>query len=473
MYDAIIIGAGVIGSSIAMHLSKYNLKTLILEKNPEACMETSKANSGIIHAGYDAKKGTLKEKLNVESSLAMEELSKKLNFPYKKTGSLLIFRESDKDFVKRLYFEGKERSIPDIKIIGKEELQKMEPLLSNEYSGALYAPSAAIVCPFQFTFSLLENAIRNNVEYIPNQEVLEINKVDHHFDVKTNNSSYQTRYLINAAGDKADQIASLLGDHSFEITPRRGEYRVLDHTEDHKVNHVIFQIPTEYSKGILAVPTTHGNILVGPTSTLQESRTAKNTTPPGIAEIDDHIGKMFPSWKVSEKTIRIFSGLRATSPEGDFILRESLVPNFFHAAGIDSPGLSSAYSIGEYILSLLLEKEDFAKKENYIDSNPAYKTLTDYPLDVQDQMIKENPEYGETLCRCEHVSLADVKEAIRRPNGARTIGGVKRRVRPGSGRCQGGFCEEKIAQILAQELNLSLEDILKENNPWIKVKSNV
>lgn len=473
MFDVIIIGAGVIGSSIAMHLSQYKMKVLVLEKNPEACMETSKANSGIIHAGYDAVRGSLKEKLNVECSLEMEALSKRLHFLYKKIGSLLVFREDEKEVAELLYKEGLERGIPGIRLIDQEELREKEPHLCHDYAGALYAPSAAIVCPFQLTYSLLENAIQNGVSFQTMEEVVGIKKQDNSFLVKTQKTSYQARYVMNAAGVKADQISAFVGDNSFTITPRRGEYRVLDHTEDHKVKHILFQIPTPHSKGVLALPTVHGNLLLGPTSVLQDSRTAKPMTEEGLAEISLHREKLFPEMNLEEKTIRIFSGLRATSSEGDFIVRESSVPGFFHAAGIDSPGLSSAYSIGKMITELLLEKENFEKNMDYLATNPQYKNLSDYPLSVQKEMIQENPEYGIPLCRCEDVSLADVKNAIGRPLGARTIGGVKRRVRPGSGRCQGGFCEEKIAEILAQELDISLEEVYKENALWIKGDKHV
>ena len=468
MFDVIIIGAGVVGASTAMHLSKYKIKTLVLEKNPEACMETSKANSGIIHAGYDAEKGSLKEKLNVESSLAMEEVAKRLHFPYKKIGSLLVYKEGEEEVAKKLYEEGLERKIPGIRLIAQDELREKEPLLSHSYMGALYAPSAAIVCPFQLTYSFLENAMQNGVKFKPGEEVIQIEKKGGHFEVKTATSLFKTKYIINAAGDKTDKIAALVGDDSFTIIPRRGEYRVLDHTEDDKVHHVIFQIPTEHSKGILTLPTVHGNLLVGPTSTVQESRTSKATTAEGLGEVDEHRKRMFPSLKAEEKTIRIFSGLRASTAGGDFILEESSVSGFFNAAGIDSPGLSSAYSIGEYMTKLLLEKEAFEENTDYIDHNPQYRNLHDYPLHIQNDMILENPEHGVTVCRCEHVSLADVKNAIHRPGGARTIGGIKRRVRPGSGRCQGGFCEEKIAQILSEELGISLEEVYKEDAPWLK-----
>lgn len=457
--DILIIGAGIIGATIARECSKYDVQTIVIDKNNEACQETSKANSGIVHAGYDPLPGSLKAKLNKRGSELYRELHQLLAIPYEPLGSLVLARsEEEKLFLNRLYLTGLENGITDLTLLDADDTRDLEPQVSDEVVASLFAPGAAIICPFNATYAFLESALKNGVAFRPRQEVIAIVKDDTGFLVDTTGASYHTRILINAAGAMTGQLAAMLGDRVLKTHIRRGEYRVMDLSERVHYHRVLFQLPTQYTKGILVTPTVHGNVLFGPTSIEQASRTDTSVTAEGLEQVDRQLSRLIRKFRL-DKTIRVFTGLRSTSETGDFDIRRG-DSGAYHLNGIDSPGLASAPAIAEYVLELIKQDHVLKEKSDFIPERTGITLFKDRSHEEQLRLMRDDPDYGDVVCRCEDITLADIKLAIR--HGATTVGGVKRRVRPGSGRCQGGFCEHRVMGILAEELNVGVEDIEKE-----------
>ena len=342
-YDVVIIGGGVIGSSIARALSKYECRTVLLEKEEDVCSGTSKANSAIVHAGYDAKTGSLKAKLNVKGNAMMGDLSKELDFDFKRNSSLVLcFAEEDLPALQALYERGVANGVPDISILTGDEVRKMEPNVSGEVVAALYAPTGGIVCPFGLTIALAENACDNGVEFV-----------------------FETKYVVNAAGVYSDEIHNMVSEKKLHIVPRRGEYCLLDKEAGNHVSATVFQLPGKYGKGILVSPTIHGNLLVGPTAVDQEDKDGTYTTAEGLAEACEKATKSVNNIPFRQ-VITSFSGLRAHEDGDDFIIGEAEdAPGFFDAAGIESPGLSCAPAIGEYLAGMIEEKAGFGKNPNF------------------------------------------------------------------------------------------------------------
>ncbi len=465
MYDVIIIGGGVTGTAIARELSQYKLNVVLLEKNADVCDETSKANSAIVHGGYDAKSGTLKARFNVRGNELIRQLAPQLHFHFKQIGSLVVaFSDEEMEEVKNLYKRGMQNGITDLEIWDSEKTLCEEPNLSSETRGALYCGTAGIVCPFSMTFAFIENAVANGVELVTDAEVTAIEKTGKMFTVTTPKGVFAASYVINAAGVYADAVASMAGENDYQILPRKGEYRVLDKTCGDIVNHVIFQAPTKKGKGILVTPTYDGNILAGPTAEDSDDPEDISTSLDGLNKIDTFAKKSVPALDF-KKTIRTFTGVRARPNTGDFMVYASQqAKGFIHAAGIESPGLSSAPAIAEYVAELLQQEGAvLEKKPDYISIREAMPQFAQLSHEEQAALIQENPLYGHIICRCETITEAEIVEAIRRPAGARTVDGVKRRVRPGTGRCQGGFCMPRILDILSRELNVPVDTILKSN----------
>lgn len=471
MFDVLIIGAGVIGAAIAREASKYKLKTLVLEKNIEVGEVTTKANSAIVHAGFDCVEGSLKAKMNVKGCLMMEEVTKDLEVPYEKIGSFVIgFDEEDEKEIENLYRRGLTNGVKNLEIISGEEARKIEPNLSEKITKVLVAHDAGIVCPFNLCYAFIENAIENGVELKTETEVLSIEKK---FDeennifylLHTNNGDFESRVVINAAGLYSDKIANMLGEFDFTIQPRKGEYRLLDKSERKIINHVIFQTPTKMGKGVLVTPTVHGNLLIGPTSLDVKDINDFTTTKEGLNIVDTLSKKSVPNIRLN-KSIRVFSGLRATPSSHDFMIYMSKInKGFINAAGIESPGLASSPAIAEYVLEIL-KNENILKveeKDNFKKKRKSIPIFNKYSDEEKTRLIKENSKFGKIICRCEMISEEEIIEAIHRPAGARTVDGVKRRVRPGMGRCQGGFCGPKVVEILSRELNIPFDDVLKDS----------
>ena len=475
MYDVTIIGAGVVGASIARELSRYKLKTLVIEKNIEVCQGTTKANSAIVHGGYDAYEGSLKAKLNVWGNKLYSQLTEELEVSFDRIGSLVVaFNEEEMKELEVLYKRGLNNQVEGLELVNGDRARDLEPNLSKEVIGALYCSSAGIVCPFNMTFALIENAIENNVELKTSEKVESIEKLDEGFKITTSNSEYKTKYIVNAAGLYSDKIANLIGDNEFEILPRKGEYRILDRNAGDSVTKVIFQAPTKVGKGILVAPTVHGNVIVGPTADNVDSVEDTTTSSSGIEKVDELSRKSIPNLPLNQ-SIRVFAGVRASSNKKDFVIYPSKnAKGFINVGGIDSPGLASSPAIAKYVAKLL--NEQGLELEENPSFNPKRKAILGFEhmsLEEKKEILKQNSKYSKIICRCESITEGEIIEAIKRPAGARTLDGVKRRVRPGSGRCQGGFCAPRVMEILSRELNIPIEELVKENHGSALVDSKI
>lgn len=464
LYDVVVIGAGVIGASVARYLSKYDLEVAVLEKEEDICSGTSKANSAIVHAGHDAKTCSLKAKFNLAGSKMMEDLSKELDFAYKRNGSLVVcFSNDDMPALEELYQRGVNNGVEGLKILNKAELKEKEPNLSDEIVAALWCPTGAIVCPFELTQAMAENACDNGVKFIFNTEVNTIKKEDSYYLI---NNDIKTKAIVNCAGVYSDKIHNLVSDKKYHITAKKGDYVLMDREVGGLVSSTIFQLPTKAGKGVLVTPTVHGNLLVGPSATDVDDKEATATT---ASDLNDIMAKARKSCNniPFNKTITSFSGLRAHEDGGDFILEEG-AENFFDCVGIESPGLSSAPAIGEYMANLVADKLKATKKDHFNPKREGIVKLASLPMDKRAELIKQNNLYGHIVCRCEEISEGEIVDAINRNPGAKSLDGVKRRVRAGMGRCQAGFCSPKVMEILARELHQPLETICK-NNPKSKM----
>ena len=465
-YDAVIIGAGVVGCAIARELSRYDIKIAVIDKNSDVCEGSSKANSGIIHAGHDAKPGTLKAKLNLEGSRMIKKLSEDLQISYRNNGAMVVcLDEGDTERLKDLYDRGVKNGVEGLKILDRDEAFKMEPNLREETTAALYAPTSGIICPFEMTLALAENANANGAEFILNSRVRSIEKTKDGFLVSCENSGngveIETKAVVNAAGVFADEIHNMVCRPSFKILPRRGEYCLLDNTVGDHVSHTVFNLPTKLGKGILVTPTVHGNLLVGPTADDTEDKEGTCTTAEGMAKVK---AKESPAVRdvPMREVITAFAGLRAHSDRDDFIIEESCdVKNFFDVAGIESPGLSSAPAIGVMVAKMLKEALNAKEKDKFNDKRKGIIHFAALSPREKASLIKEDPSYANIICRCCEVSEAEIVDAVTRALGAVTLDGIKRRTGSQMGRCQGGFCTPKIMEIMNRELKMPYEEITK------------
>ena len=511
-YDIAIIGAGVTGAAIARELSKYNLKVCVIEAHSDVCEGTSKANSGITHAGFDAHTGSLKAKLNAAGAKKMEALSKQLDFPYKRNGAMVIaFRDEEIPELKRLAKQSIENTVGELQIIDGDEARKLEPALSSDVRAALLINQSGIVCPFNLTIALAENAATNGVEFRLNTKVVDIiqttkqsheNECEQGFELKLEykpplhmrteeqmklpadseelieKQSISAKMVINAAGVYGDAIHNMVIDSSDvdpvkaqqreNIIPRRGEYCLYDKEYGNFVQRTIFQVPTKLGKGVLVTPTVHGNLMIGPNAVDLEDKENNTTTQMGSEEVLEKAKKSLNVMPPSSKIITSFAGIRAHRPEDDFLIEElKNVAGFIDVIGIESPGLSCAPAIGEYVVEIVKEGAsrigcfEVVEKSDWKAERKAYRTLSDLSMEERSEMIKSNPSYGVMVCRCEEVSEGELEDAINRPLGATTLDGLKRRVRPGSGRCQAGFCTPKMIEILAKNLGCTVDRITK------------
>ncbi len=464
MRDVVIIGAGVTGCAIARELSKYEMDVLVVERASDVCEGTSKANSGIVHAGYDAKPGTLKAALNVRGNILMEYLSKELDFPFKRNGSMVLsFDEEGREGLQKLYDQGQLNKVKDLKIISGDEARQIEPSLSSEVACALYAPMGGIVCPFNMTIALAENAAVNGVEFTLGTSVSSVEKAGEGYVVKTDKGDFETRAVVNAAGVYAAVFHNMISEKKINITPRKGEYCLFDKNVGTLTKHTLFQLPTKYGKGVLVTPTVHGNLLVGPNAVDIEDPEGVNTTSQGLSEVLER-GALSVGSLPTKQIITSFAGLRAHEDGGDFIIGEpDDAPGFFDAAGIESPGLSCAPAIGEYLANMILKYIPAKEKSNFISKRKGIPSMALADAAEKEKLIKENPLYANVVCRCELVTEGEIVDAIKRPLGATTLDGVKRRTRAGMGRCQAGFCSPKTVEILARELGKDISEIGKKD----------
>ncbi|WP_293720628.1 NAD(P)/FAD-dependent oxidoreductase [uncultured Cetobacterium sp.] len=468
MYDILIIGAGIVGTGIARELSKYKLKVAILEKDTDVSNETTKANSAIVHGGYDAKEGSLMAKLNVLGNSLYEDLCNELSVPFKRNGSLVLaFTEEEAEHLNVLYNRGIINKVPGLSIITQEKLRELEPNVDDKAIAALHCASAGIVSPWEFAEALIDNAVENDVDLFLNTTVKNIVKKDEVFDVHTDSGIFHTKYIFNCAGVHADLIHNMIAPESFKILPRKGEYFVLDKNQGKRVNQTVFQCPSKLGKGILVTPTVHGNLLVGPDAQDIDNRYDVSTATDRLEYI-----KFKGSHSIKDinfrENIRTFAGIRAESDRGDFIVEESSVKGFFDIAGIKSPGLSAAPAITLAAIELLKNSgATLSPKDNFIA--PRKHTLFMHlSAEEKAKKIAEDDRFGRMICRCEMITEGEIVEAIHRPVKATTMDAVKRRCRPGSGRCQGGFCGPRVQEIIARELNKDIKDvILDKANSYI------
>ena len=463
MYDIAIVGAGVTGAMTARELSRYNLRIALLEKCNDVAMGATKANSGIVHAGFDAAEGSLMAKMNVEGCALMPETCEKLHVPYVNNGSLVVaFSDDEMKHLEVLLERGKANGVPEISILSKEELLAKEPNLSPESFGALYAPTAGIVCPYELTIAAAECAVSNGVEFIRNCEVKSVKTTDDCLVLDTTQGKIEAKYVINAAGVFSDDLARMAGDDTISITARKGEYFLLDRAVGNTVSHTIFQCPSKMGKGILVSPTVDGNLLVGPTAEDIDDKTNVATSNSGLNDVRKFAVKSVPSVN-TRYAITSFTGLRAHAAAHEFLIGVSEKNSrLINAAGIESPGLSTAPAIAKYIGEIV--KSVFGKleeKADYDDTREApvrFRHMTD---EERAELIKNNSAYGRIICRCETITEGEIIDAIKAPAGARDVDGVKRRTRAGMGRCQGGFCGSKVVEILARELGCEINEITK------------
>ncbi len=462
MYDIVIIGAGVVGCAIAREVSRFSLSTLVLEKGSDVCMGSSKANSAIVHAGFDAKPGTLKGKLNAPANTLFDKLSKELDFHFKRNGSLVLcFDEKDMGGLTELYDKGIANGVPDMKILTGDQVREMEPQVTDSVVAALYAPTGGIVCPFSMTIAFAENACTNGVKFKFNSEVTGITRISEGYRVETPSESYDTRLIINAAGLYSDKMNSFVSKKIFKITPRRGEYHLFDKYVGNIAKATLFQLPTKLGKGILVSPTVDGNLIVGPNAVNIEDKEDKSTTREGLDEI---VAKALLSVRQLPmgSIITSFTGLRSVGDRDDFIIGEAEdAPGFINAAAIESPGLTSSPLIGEMVRDIVKEKLHPKMNPSFNPIRKGIRRFSDMSIDEKRAMLKEHPEYGRIVCRCESVTEGEILDAIRRPLGATNLDGIKRRTRAGAGRCQQGFCISRVMELLQSELGLSYLAITK------------
>ena len=462
MYDAVIIGGGAVGCAVARYLSRYRLDICLVERGEDVCVGTSKANSAICHAGFDAPLGSAKARFNVEGSRMMEGLSRELDFPYRRCGSLVLcFDEAELPHLRELLDRGVQNGVEGLELLDKAALRALEPAVSDKAVAALWAPTGAILCPFGMTIALAENAAANGCAFRFATEVSRIERRGGFFRLHTGGDFIDARVVISAAGVHGDALHNQLCEEKLTIVPRRGEYCLLDRTCGQLVRHTIFQLPSAMGKGVLVTPTVHGNLLVGPTAVDQPDKDRTATTAEGLRSVAETAAKSVKSLPMRD-VITSFAGLRAhlSGPEDDFIVGES-ADGFFEAVGIESPGLSSAPAIGRYLAELAAEKLHAAEKEDFIAQRRDIPHPREMDFAARQALIARDPAYGQVICRCEGVTEGEIRDAIRRTPGARSLDGVKRRVRAGMGRCQGGFCGPKVMELLSRELHVPITELTK------------
>lgn len=462
MYDVTIIGGGIIGAMTARRLSRYNISLCIAEREHDVALGATKANSAIVHAGFDAAEGSLKAKLNVCGSEMMPEICRQLDVDYKNNGALVIgYNDTDRKQLEELLNRGISNGVKSLELVDRKRLKELEPNISDNVSCALYAPTSAIICPYDLTIAAVGNAMDNGAELKLGFDVTQIDKTENGFCITSSSGeSIKTRIIINAAGLYTDKIANLAGDSSFTITPRKGEYMLMDKEQGGLVKHTIFTAPTKMGKGILVSPTVDQNLILGPTAVNMEDKENKQTTAEGMASVKANARNMVNGINFGA-VITSFCGLRAAGDTGDFIINMPF-PGFVNAAGIESPGLSASPAIAEYIVGLLEDSgEKFELKSDFVETRKSFKHFSRLTDDEKNEIIKNDPAFGTIVCRCENITEGEILHALRTNPKAHDLDGVKRRTRAQMGRCQGGFCSTTIMKLISREMNIPLEEVTK------------
>ena len=462
MIDVAIIGAGVVGGMIARELSRYELSAAILEAGSDVALGATRANSAIVHAGFDAKEGTLKARLNVRGSKMMAEVCSELGVKYKNNGSLVVgFSDEDRRTLKELKTRGEKNGVEGLRVLDREGVLAIEKNIGEGVTCALHAPTGAIVCPYELCMAAVGSAMDNGVALYLDFEVVKISEECGGYTVSSKDGrEISAKYIVNAAGVASDDIARLVGDDSFSVHARRGEYMLLDRECGDLVSHTIFRCPSKMGKGILVTPTVDGNLLLGPTAEDIDDKTDTRTTAASLLKIRASASEQVSGINFG-KVITSFSGLRAVGSTGDFIIN-SPKKNFINAAGIESPGLSAAPAIAEYVRDMLKEGGlSLKEKKDYNPQRRPAHWFASLSAEEKNKVIAEHPEYAKIVCRCELVTEGEIREAIRTNPPARDIDGVKRRTRATMGRCQGGFCTPYIVEILAEEMGVDYTEVTK------------
>lgn len=466
-YDVAVIGAGVSGCAMARRLSMYNLKSIVIESEDDVACGTTKANTAIVHAGYDAKPGTWKALTNLEGSWQYEKICRQLDVPYNRTGSLVVALNSQQEVaIWELKARGDGNGVPGLEVIGRDRLLEMEPNVNPEAVGALHAPTGAYTCPWEMAIALMENAVENGVELLLGTELLDLLEIRDGFELVLTDRIIKASYVINAAGLKADRIASMLGDPGFRIAPRRGEYWLFDKNLQGLVTRPLFTAPTPISKGVVVTPTADGNLMAGPNAENIEDPDDVSTTAAGLEKVWEDATSLVPCLQ-RRSAITNFAGLRAASfPQGDFIIGPMQGhPKFFNIAGIESPGLTSAPAIAVRIESMLRDAGlQLEPKKSWKAERKGIVHFALLTRSQQDELVMRNHRYGHVVCRCETVTEGEILDALRRPVPCTTMDGLKRRTRLGAGRCQAGFCSPRALGIVAEELGRSVDAISKNGD---------
>ena len=463
MFDTIIIGAGITGTAVAHFISKTALSVLVVEAKEDVAEGSTKANSAIVHAGYDAKPGTLKAKYNVEGNLMYPALAKQLGFPFLNNGSLILcFDEKDRPDLEALYQRGIQNGVKGLEILERDQVLAMEPHINPQVVAALHAPTGGITCPYEACIALSESAAQNGVKFMFESPVTAIEKMENGFRVTAGNQTIETRTIVNAAGLYADEIAKMAGGIERTIRPRKGEYMLFDKAAGTLATKTLFQLPTKMGKGILVTPTVDGNLLMGPTAEDIEDQADTATTQEGLDDVLSAAALTMPDIP-RRQLITQFSGLRAHDLAGDFFVGEDPeVKGLYHALGIESPGLTGAPAIGKELAERIQKDLGAPDKVDWIAERKPIARFAHMTDEQRAKAAAENPAYGKIICRCETVTQAEVEQAIDRTLGRVTIDGVKRRTRCGMGRCQGGFCMMRVAEIIHKKTGMPMESITKK-----------
>ena len=464
IYDVLIIGAGVVGCATARELSKYSLDIGVIERREDVSCGTSKANSGMIHGGYDATAGTIKGKLSKRGNELFTQLDEELHFGHKRCGSLVLaFDEEDLKVLEGLHENGNRNGV-ETEIIGIDRIHEIEPNISDDVIAALYCKSAGIAMPFHYCVALAENAIQNGVDFHLNNEVTDIKKENGLFTVTTNQGSYTSKYVVNAAGVYADKISAMICETNFSITPRKGEYMLMDTCESRKVHPVIFPTPKAHSKGIALTQSYDGNVLVGPNAEYIDDKEDVSTDSATLDTVWNQTTTFLKEGLDKSKVITQFAGLRAVCEEKqDFIIEESSTKGFINAAAIQSPGFTTSYAIAEMVVGILSDAGlMLIENENFNPYRKGYVKMEEMSEDEISELIKKDPRFARVICRCETITEGQIVDVLHRGIKVTTLDGVKRRIRPGMGRCQGGFCSPRVMEIIKREYGIDDEDVTKK-----------
>ncbi len=465
--DVLVIGAGAVGTAITRELTKYNLDVVCVDMREDVGGDCSKSNSAIIHTGYDAKPGTLESELVVSANPAYDKLTRDLDIPFERIGAILpAITDEQFEQLPAIKEKAVKNRVYDVEFLSKEQILEMEPNINPDVKGGLYIPRESIIDPFLFVVAMAENAVANGAKFLLSTKVTGIRKEGGRVvGAETTKGYIEADYIINAGGLFCDEVASFVGKDEYKVVPRKGQFYILDKNTSCKVNHIVLPIPTATTKGKLMTPTIHGNMLVGPTAEDLEDKFDKSTNKAGLDSIREDVTKLIPNVRLQD-TITQYAGLRANrNPEGLNIDTYEDVKHYVNLSGVRSTGLTNSISCGTYVANLLKNMGlNMVWKDNFIEKRKGIVRIKDLPKEEQHKKILENPLYGNIVCRCETVTEGEIVDAIHSPIPATTVDAVKRRLRAGMGRCQGGFCGPKVIEIIARELGIEPKDVRKNNS---------